>query len=107
MFERIQAETMSDDELEMLARIAALRPDWAMAGKRFGALADKCTDPQMRVQARELAEYSSQQQHQTSTGLPSKCFPKWPVGIAFLAGAALAAVALWVAGWITLKSGMD
>lgn len=100
MFERVGTETMNEEELELLAKAAALRGDWTLAEKRFGAMADRCADPGTRTRAQELEVYAQQKRQQKNPELPSERRFPWLVVVAFLAGAAILSVVLWACGWI-------
>ena len=88
MFERVGTGTMNEEELELLAKVAALRGDWTLAEKRFGAMAGRCADAGIRTRAQELEAYSQKQRQQKNPELPPERRFPWLVLVAFLAGAA-------------------
>jgi len=91
-------ETMEDEELELLARVAAQRGDWSRAERRFVSLAENGAGGEMRVRAGELASYARiQATKPRATPPPNNCTAGvyWMVLLAVVAGAAAAVFTMW------------
>ena len=102
-FKDQRMEDMSTAELDLLARVAALRGDWSNAERRSVLLAETSAEMGQRSQAQELAAYAREQNAAPPSVARQPCERRcrwWLVLLTAIAGAAVAVLSLWLTGRI-------
>ena len=106
MYVGSKLEQMSSEELELLAKVAALRGDWRIAERRYASLAECSSVPGQRLCAEKNAAFASERGNLdpvTEERVPHAIRHRWwPVLVAAVIGAVTTLIILRVSGMLSI-----
>ena len=100
MYEHARTDAMTPEELELLAKVAALSGDWAAAERRFELLGRRTADAAELSRWENLAAFARAQRGVGGPASRCRRWPFWPVVVGMVIAIAVVLCLLWAMGQI-------